>query len=73
MPTKSKENIIIDLNDYKTRNYNSPIDIGKISIRMLTMDGILVDLHSVDFSFVLQVTTICDNMVPYKTNAVSII
>jgi len=37
------------------------------------MDGILVDLHSIDFSFVLQVTTICDNMVPYKTNAVSII
>ena len=53
---------------YKTRNYNSPVDIGKISIKMLNMDGIMVD-----FSFVLQVTTICDNMVPYKTNAVSVI
>ena len=58
---------------YKTRNYNSPVDIGKISIKMLNMDGIMVDLHSVDFSFVLQVTTICDNMVPYKPNAVSVI
>lgn len=58
---------------YKTRNYNSPIDIGKISIRILDMDGIMADLHSIDFSFVLQVTTICDNMVPYKPNAVSVI
>jgi hypothetical protein len=58
---------------YKTRNYNSPVDIGKISIRMLNSEGIMLDLHSVDFSFVLQVTTIYDNMIPYKKNEVSII
>ena len=58
---------------YKTRNYNGPVDISKISIRMLGDQGSVVDLHAVDFSFVLQVTTIYDNMIPYKTKEVSII
>jgi hypothetical protein len=58
---------------YKTRNYNSPIDISKISIKILSPEGLLVDLHSVDFSFILQVTTIYDNMIPYKNKEVSVI
>ena len=58
---------------YKTRNYNSPVDISKISIKMLGADGVLIDLHSIDYAFVLQVTTIYDNMIPYKTNDVSIV
>ena len=58
---------------YKTRNYNGPVDISKISIRMLGGEGGLVDLHSVDYAFVLQVTTIYDNMMPYNQTDVSII
>ena len=58
---------------YKTRNYNSPVDISKISIRMLGDQGTIVDLHSIDFAFVLQVTTIYDNMMPYNAKNVSII
>ena len=40
---------------------------------MLGADGVLIDLHSIDYAFVLQVTTIYDNMIPYKTNDVSIV
>ena len=58
---------------YKTRNYNSPVDISKISIKILSPEGLLVDLHSIDYSFILQVTTIYDNMIPYKNKEVSII
>lgn len=58
---------------YKTRNYNSPVDISKISIKILNSEGLLVDLHYVDYSFILQVTTIYDNMIPYKNKEVSII
>lgn len=58
---------------YKTRNYNSPVDISKISIKILNAEGLLVDLHSIDYSFILQVTTIYDNMIPYKNKEVSII
>lgn len=58
---------------YKTRNYNSPVDISKISIKLLSADGVLVDLHSIDFAFILQVTTIYDNMLPYKIKEISVI
>jgi len=58
---------------YKDREYNSPVDIKKISIRMLSDQGAVTDLHGVDFSFVLQVKTIFDNMMPYNTSDVSII
>lgn len=58
---------------YKDREYNAPIDLKKISIKMLTDQGAVTDLHFVDFSFVLQVKTIYDNLMPYNTNDVSII
>jgi len=58
---------------YKTRNYNAPVDISKISIKFLNPQGGIVDLHYVDFAFCLQVTTVYDNLMPYNTNDVSII
>lgn len=51
---------------YKTRNYNGPIDIQKISIKLLNPQGRLVNLHQYDFGFNLQVTTIYDIMKPYE-------
>ena len=50
---------------YKTRNYNGPIDIQKISIRLLNPQGRLVNIHNYDYSFNLQITTIYDIMKPY--------
>ena len=58
---------------YKTRNYNSPVDISKISIKLLNADGVLVDLHSIDFAFILQVTTVYDNLIPYKKKEVIVV
>jgi hypothetical protein len=58
---------------YKTRNYNSPVDISKISIKLLNADGVLVDLHSIDFAFILQVTTVFDNLIPYKKKEVIVV
>ena len=55
---------------YKTREYNSPVDIKKISIKMLHDQGGIVNLHYVDYSFVLQINTIYDNMMPYNTSDV---
>ena len=53
---------------YKNREYTAPIDLKKISIKMLSDQGAVVDLHYVDFSFVLQVTTIFDNILPLSRN-----
>ena len=55
---------------YKNREYHAPVDLKKITIKMLSEQGSLVDLHSVDFSFVLQIKTIYDNMMPYNTRDV---
>jgi hypothetical protein len=57
---------------YKTREYNSPVDIRKISIKMLSDQGGLVDLHSVDFSFILEAKIIYDNLMPYNKKDVII-
>lgn len=51
---------------YKTRNYNGPIDIQKISIKILNAQGALVNLHNFDYGFNLQVTSIYDIMQPYQ-------
>ena len=48
-------------------------NISKISIKILSADGVLVNLHSIDFAFILQVTTIYDNMIPYKNKEVVVI
>jgi hypothetical protein len=43
---------------YKKREYFGPVDISKISIKLLNQKGNLVNLHETDFNFCLQVKTI---------------
>jgi hypothetical protein len=57
---------------YKTRNYNSPIDIQKISIKILNPQGKLVNFFGNDYGFNLQITTLYDIMQPY-TNDFSVL
>jgi hypothetical protein len=45
---------------YKKRDYFGPVDISRISIKLLNQKGNLVNLHQTDFSFTLKVTTIYD-------------
>jgi hypothetical protein len=52
---------------YKAREYKGPIDLKKISIKMIDEQGGLADLRFIDFSFVLEVKTIYDNMIPFNT------
>lgn len=47
---------------FKTRNYNGPIDIQKISVKILNPQGVQVFLHSFDYGFNLQITSIYDNI-----------
>jgi len=58
---------------YKVRTYNGPVDIGKIQTKLLSDQGALVDLHFCDFSFVLQVETVYDNLMSNNTIDVSIL
>jgi hypothetical protein len=53
---------------YKIRNYTGPIDIQKISIKLLGPQGSLVNLHSFDYGFNLQITTIYDITKPYTSD-----
>lgn len=53
---------------YKTRNYMGPVDIQKISIKLLNPEGYLVKLHDFDFGFNLQLTTMYDQMQPYTAS-----
>ena len=68
--TPKFESTFADNSDYiyKTRNYNGPVDIQKISIKLLNMQGTLVYLHDFDFGFNLQVTTIYDITKPYTSD-----
>jgi hypothetical protein len=50
----------------KTRQYTGPVDIQKISIKMLDQLGHIINLHKYDYGFGLEVTTICDISEPYK-------
>jgi len=45
---------------YRTRNYNGPVDISKISIQLVNPMGQLADIHQTDFTFCLQIETISD-------------
>lgn len=45
---------------YKKREYYGPVDISRISIKILNQKGNLVNLHGTDFSFALQVKSIYD-------------
>jgi hypothetical protein len=51
---------------YKSRKYNGPVDIQKISIKILDGQGHLVNMHKYDYSFGLEVVTICDISEPFK-------
>ena len=45
---------------YKKRDYFGPVDISKISIKLLNQIGEFVDLLESEYSFSLQVTTVYD-------------
>jgi hypothetical protein len=45
---------------YRTRNYNGPVDISKISIQLINPMGQLANIHDTDFAFCLQIETIAD-------------
>ena len=45
---------------YRTRNYNGPVDISKISIQLINPMGEIADIHDTDFAFCLQIETIAD-------------
>ena len=51
---------------YKSRQYNGPVDIQKISIKMLDQLGHIINLHKYDYGFGIQVKTICDISEPSK-------
>jgi hypothetical protein len=45
---------------YKKREYFGPVDISKISIKLLNQIGELVNLNEIDFPFGIQVTSLYD-------------
>lgn len=57
---------------YKTRSYLAPVDITKLNIQLISPTGRLINNQQSEFSFVLQMTTLFDNTIPYTSNAVSI-
>ena len=52
---------------YKKREYFGPVDISKISIKLLNQIGELVNLLDSEFSFSLEVTRVYDLNKPYNT------
>lgn len=50
---------------YKKRDYYGPVDISKISIKLLNQAGSIVNLLQDEFSFSLQVTSIYDVKKPF--------
>jgi hypothetical protein len=57
---------------YKTRNYAAPINLKKISIKMISPQGELVDLKQTDFAFCLQISTLYDNISPFNVKDVNV-
>jgi hypothetical protein len=49
----------------KVRNYSAPVNVGRISVRILGPAGELMDLKNTDYMFMLQVTTVLDNIAPF--------
>jgi hypothetical protein len=61
--TSSVSKITFDSNAnfiYKKREYFGPVDISKISVKLINQLGELVNLHDTDYNFSIQVTTIYD-------------
>jgi hypothetical protein len=49
----------------KMRTYSAPVNISKITVKISGPVGEPYDLKNCDFMFVLQVTTVFDNVTPY--------
>jgi hypothetical protein len=49
----------------KTRTYSAPVNISKVSVRIVGPVGELVDLKHCDYVFCLEITTVFDNVLPY--------
>jgi len=45
---------------YKKREYFGPVNVSRISIKLLNQQGNIVNLHNTDFSFALEVKTVYD-------------
>lgn len=45
---------------YRTRNYNGPVDINKLLIKLINPMGQIADIHDTDYTFCLQIETITD-------------
>jgi hypothetical protein len=50
---------------YKRREYFGPVDISRITIKLLNQTGKIVNLLNNNFSFSLKVTTIYDIKKPF--------
>jgi hypothetical protein len=53
---------------YKKREYFGPVNISRISVKILNQKGNLVNFHGADFSFALQVKTIYNLTQKSKSN-----
>jgi hypothetical protein len=53
---------------YKKREYFGPVNISRISVKILNQKGDLVNFHGADFSFALQVKTIYNLTQKSKSN-----
>ena len=69
-------NFIFDNNSnfiYKRREYFGPVDISRISIKLLNQAGKEVNLLQNNFSFSLQVVSIYDISKPYSSDLMEIL
>jgi len=51
---------------YRTRNYNGPVNIKKISVQLINPMGQLADIHLCDYTFCLQIQTVANMTVKSK-------
>lgn len=47
---------------YKVRQYQAPVNIDKINVKLLTRSGSLLNNHDNNYAFVLEIDTIYDNV-----------
>jgi hypothetical protein len=57
---------------YKRREYFGPVDISRVTIKILNQSGKVVNLLNNNFSFTLQVTSVYDISKPYSSDLVEI-
>ena len=51
---------------YRTRNYNGPVNLKKISIQLINPMGSLADIHLCEYTFCLQIQTIANMTIKNK-------